>query len=57
MPHRTLSVTGVVLLAGLALGACKDNGTVESQPGANPVQETVTQSTQSSATDPAQPAR
>lgn len=53
MRQRTLPVLGLVMAAGLALAACKDNGTVESRPGANPVEETVTQSTQSSANDPA----
>ena len=57
MPLRNLSTVALVLASGLTLGACKDNGTVETQPGANPVQETVTQSTQSSANGQAQPAR
>lgn len=53
MNRRTLPVLGLAMAAGLVLSGCKDNGTVESRPGANPVEETVTQSTQSSANDPA----
>ncbi len=49
MTHRK---TAAALFALLALAACKDNGTVENQPGAgSPAEQTLTQSQQSSASD------
>ncbi|WP_182086564.1 hypothetical protein [Aureimonas sp. ME7] len=42
----------IVGLALFGLSACKDNGTVEKQPGAgNAAEQTLTQSQQSSASD------
>ncbi len=46
------TTTAAALLALLSLAACKDNGTVETQPGAgSATQQTLTQSQQSSASD------
>ncbi|WP_294645675.1 hypothetical protein [uncultured Aureimonas sp.] len=46
------TLTAAALLAVLGLAACKDNGTVETQPGAgSAATQTLTQSQQSSASD------